>query len=142
MTDSCTAVSSHPTSYYHDNNDNEITALTLQLEEIEIYSQKAKGKYAVDRPPDSAIACASFQSELQAYRIFRADQVLARSIAAAVHADGPIIAHLTAQEVQSREDRLFALRTSDADPGCEQPSSITNSTASIVGSRGLSGTHS
>jgi hypothetical protein len=101
--------------------DDEIAALTLQLEEIGIYSQASKGKHAVDHPPDIEVAYASFQAELQAYRGFRADQDLARSIGAAVYADGPVIADLTSQEVQSHEDRLFALRTSNSDPECENP---------------------
>ncbi|OAG02513.1 uncharacterized protein CC84DRAFT_1052566, partial [Paraphaeosphaeria sporulosa] len=89
--------------------EDEIAALTLQLEEIGIYSEAGKGKYAVDNPPDIELAYASFQAELQSYRAFRSDQDLARSIGAAVYSDGPVIVDLTAQEVQSHEDRLFAL---------------------------------
>jgi hypothetical protein len=113
--------------------EDEIAALTLQLEEIGIYSQAGKGKYAVDHPPDIEVAYASFQAELQTYRDFRADQDFARSIGAAVYADGPVIADLTAQEVQSHEDRLFALRTSSSDPECEKPSpSGSNSVSRLV----------
>lgn len=116
------ATAAYPTSFL----DDEIAALTLQLEEIGIYSEGGKGKYAVDNPPDIEIAYATFQAELQTYRAFRADQDLARSIGVAVHADGPAIADLTAQELQSREDRMFALQTSHADPEYENPSVAAN----------------
>lgn len=124
--DCCTVTPSHPTSVV----DDEIAALTLQLEEIGIYSEGGKGKYAVDQPPDIEVAYASFQSELQSYRAFRTDQDLARSIGVAVYSDGPVITDLTAQEVQSHEDRLFALRTSTSDPECENPSTVASDAVS------------
>ncbi|KAL5387465.1 hypothetical protein PMIN02_008125 [Paraphaeosphaeria minitans] len=105
--DCYTVASSHPTSFL----DDEIAALTLQLEEIGIYSEAGKGKYAVGNPPDIELAYGSFQAELQSYRAFRADQDLARSIGAAVYSDGPAIADLTAQEVQSQ--RGSAVRTAN-----------------------------
>ncbi|KAL5458815.1 hypothetical protein PMIN06_003134 [Paraphaeosphaeria minitans] len=124
--DCYTVASSHPTSFL----DDEIAALTLQLEEIGIYSEAGKGKYAVGNPPDIELAYGSFQAELQSYRAFRADQDLARSIGAAVYSDGPAIADLTAQEVQSHEDRLFALQTSNTDPEYEKPGTVANQAVS------------
>ncbi|PVH92873.1 hypothetical protein DM02DRAFT_470523, partial [Periconia macrospinosa] len=77
--------------------DDEIAALTLQLEEIGIYSQAGKGKHAVDRPPDSDLAYASFQAELQDCQASLEDRRLARSIGAAVHSDGAVVTELASE---------------------------------------------
>src|SRR5689334_2328608 len=99
MADCCTLHPSPPTLL-----DDEITALALQLEEIGMYSQSKKGKYAVNQPPDIEVAYASFQAELDNYKAFIEDQQLARSIGAAVDSDGAVIAQLTSAEIQSHED--------------------------------------
>ncbi|ORY10098.1 hypothetical protein BCR34DRAFT_486219 [Clohesyomyces aquaticus] len=116
MADCCTLQPSHPTLL-----DDEITALSLQLEEIGIYSQSKKGKYAVNKAPDIELAYASFQAELGNYKTFIADQQLARSIGAAVNSDGVIIAQLTSEEIQSHEDRLVALQISNKDAEIQSP---------------------
>ncbi|KAF1977027.1 hypothetical protein BU23DRAFT_662342 [Bimuria novae-zelandiae CBS 107.79] len=107
--------------------DDEIAALTLQLEEIDLYSGASKGKYAVDHPPDLELAYWNFQVELKQYQTFLEDQKLAESIGAAVSSNGPVIAELTAQEVQSHEDHQFAIQTSNVDPEYENTPRIVTS---------------
>jgi hypothetical protein len=106
----------HPTSL-----DDELAALTLQLEELGLVSEFGKGKHPVDHPPDFEVAFASFQAELEQYKAFLGDQKLAQSMGAAVHTDGDLIADLTAQEIQSHEDHRFVLQLSVDDPEIEAP---------------------
>jgi hypothetical protein len=106
----------HPTPL-----DDEVAALTFQLEELGLVASSSKGKHPIDQPPDFEVAFASFQVELEAYKTFLGDQKLAQSYGAAVHTDGPIIADLTAQEIQSHEDHRFALQLSNDDPQIEAP---------------------
>lgn len=110
----------HPTPL-----DDELVALTLQLEELGLFSDAGKGKHPVDHPPDSEVAFASFQAELQEYKTFLGDQKLAQSISAAVHADGALIGDLAAQELQSHQDHRFVLQLSNDDPEIEAPSGST-----------------
>lgn len=90
--------------------DDELAALTLQLEEIGIFAQSSKGKHPVNQLPDVEVAFASFQAELAAYQTFLADQKLAESMGAAVHSDGNLIGEITLQEVQFYEDRRHVLQ--------------------------------
>jgi hypothetical protein len=101
--------------------DDEVAALTLQLEKLGVYSDSSKGKHPVGQPPNVDIVYGQFQAELQAYKDFIADQKLAQSIGAAVHADGVVIGDLTLQDVQAHEDRRFALELSSNDPDIEAP---------------------
>ena len=91
-------------------------ALKLQLEEIGNYSQNAKGKYVKGCPPDTEVAYKNLQDELSQHLMFIEDRKLAQSIGAAVDSDGTAIARLAAQEVQSYEDRQFAVGTVDGNP--------------------------
>jgi hypothetical protein len=104
----------HPTPL-----DDELTALTLQLEELGFVSENGKGKHPIDQPPDFEVAFASFQAELEEYKTFLGDQKLAQSIGAAVHADGALIGNFTAQEVQSHADHRFVLQLTNDDPDIE-----------------------
>jgi hypothetical protein len=106
--------------------DDELAVLTLQLEEIALFSQGGKGKHRVDQPPDIDVAFANFQAELQAYKTFLDDQKLAQSIAAAVHSDSILIGEFTSQDVQAHEDRRFALELSNNDPEIEAPPPSTH----------------
>ncbi|KAF2683499.1 hypothetical protein K458DRAFT_453098 [Lentithecium fluviatile CBS 122367] len=106
----------HPTAL-----DDEIAALALQFQEIDIFSETLKGKHAVDDPPDSEVAYASFQAELEALQIFLMDQQLAQSMGAAVYTDGGLITDLTSRDIQSHEDRRVAIRMSNEDPEIEGP---------------------
>jgi hypothetical protein len=101
--------------------DDELAALTLQLEELGLASQSGKGKHPVDHLPDSEVAFASLQAELEEYKTFLADRKLAQSIGAAVHTDGALIGALTAEEIQSHEDHRFVLQLSNDDPEIEAP---------------------
>ena len=90
--------------------DAEIEALALQLEEIRCYSETRKGKYAVDNPPDSEVAFAFLEREVQAYASFLNDVKFAHSIAHAVDVDGSLIANLVQQDTQAQQDRQLALQ--------------------------------
>jgi hypothetical protein len=56
--------------FYPTQLDDELVALTLQLEELGLASEAGKGKYPVNHPPDFEVAFASFQAELQEYKTF------------------------------------------------------------------------
>jgi hypothetical protein len=101
--------------------DDELVALTLQLEELGLVSQSAKGKHPVDQPPDFEVAFTSFRADLDEYKTFLEDQKLAQSIGAAVHTDGPLIGAFAAEEAQSLQDRRFVLDLSNNDPETEAP---------------------
>jgi hypothetical protein len=75
----------------------------------------------VDQPPDFRVAVSGFQTELKKYKNFLDDQKLARSIGAAVHTDGALIGHLTAQGIQSHAGHRFVLQLSNDDPEIESP---------------------
>jgi hypothetical protein len=106
----------HPTPL-----DDELAALTLQLEEFGLASESSKGKHPIDNPPDFEVAFASFQAELEQYRSFLNDQILAQSIGAAVHTDVILIGNITSQDIQAHDDRRYALQLSNNDPNIEAP---------------------
>lgn len=105
--------------------DDELSALTLQLEELGIFTQSSKGKHAINHPPDMEIAFASFQAELNDYKNFLNDQKFAQSMGAAVHSDGLLIGGLASQDIQSHEDRRVAIEMSNNDPEIEAPPPVT-----------------
>jgi len=100
--------------------DDELTAINLQIEELELVPTFRKGKYPVDRPPDFEVATTSFKAELEEYKTFLGDQKLARRMGTAVHTDEAIIGDLTAQEIQSHADRRFTLQLSNDHPEFER----------------------
>lgn len=101
--------------------DDELAALTLQLEEFGLASESSKGKHSINNPPDFEVAFSSFQAELEQYRIFLSDQKLAQSIGAAVHTDATVIGDITSQDVQAHEDRRYAVQLSNNDREIEAP---------------------
>jgi hypothetical protein len=105
--------------FHSDPLDDELAALTLQLEELGLVSASGKGKYPINHPPDFEVAFSSFQAELEEHKIFLGDQMLAQSMGAAVHTDEAIIGDLTAQEIQSHADHRFVLQLSNDDPEIE-----------------------
>ena len=107
------------------NLDDEITALALQLEEINRNNEKQKGKYPADNPPDIELAFSTFQAEVLAHIGFLSDLKLARSIAHAVDTDGQVIADITRGEAQAQQDRRLAFQISGDDPELEAPSPYT-----------------
>lgn len=62
----------------------ELAALTLQLEEISIFLHSSKRKHPVNQRLDMEVAFADFQAELAEYKAFLGDRKLAESIGAAV----------------------------------------------------------
>lgn len=107
------------------NLDDEITALALQLEEINCNGEKQKGKYLADHPPDIELAFSAFQAEILAHIGFLSDLKLAHSIAHAVDTDGQVIADIAREEAQAQQDRRSALQISGDDPELEAPPPYT-----------------
>lgn len=105
--------------------DDEITALALQLEELDGQGERQKGKYREDRPPDTQQAMAVFHAEIQSHINFLEDQKLARSIAHAIDTDEQAIASILSGETQAQQDRRLALESSGEDPGPEAPPPYT-----------------
>ena len=101
--------------------DDELAALTLQLEELGLFSRTEKGKYTSGHLPDAEVAFTNFQNELEDYKAFLGDQKLAQSIGAAVHSDGLLIGDITSQDVLAHEDHRIALQLSNNDPEIESP---------------------
>ncbi|KAM5480954.1 hypothetical protein McanCB56680_004506 [Microsporum canis] len=91
--------------------DDEAVALMLQLEEIESYDRRRKGKYRADNLPDSELACEAFQAEIKGSIDLLSDLRLAHSIAHAEDSDGQVIAGILQDEAQARQDRRLALTT-------------------------------
>lgn len=101
--------------------DDDIAALALQLEEINYYDEKRKGKCRENEPPDSDLATSAFQAEVMSHMRFLYDQKLAHSIGRAVSADGPAIAEATQGESQAQQDRRLALQVNRDEHGSEAP---------------------
>ncbi|KAF2649530.1 hypothetical protein K491DRAFT_734525 [Lophiostoma macrostomum CBS 122681] len=105
--------------------EDDITALTLQLEEINYREETKKGKHAVDNLPDLEVAYVSYLHEIEAHLAFLKDVKLAHSIAHAVDIDGQAIQEISRGEVQAQEDRRYAMRISSDDPELEAPPPYT-----------------
>lgn len=101
--------------------DDEIVALTIQLEQLRTESAHNKGKYTEGQPPDATRALLEQQTELATCLQTLTDLKLAHSIAHAVDTDGPAIANLISIETQANEDRKTALQLSTDDPELESP---------------------
>lgn len=101
--------------------DDNIVALSLQLEELRSEKTLDKGKYPEGQPTDATRALLEYQSELAGCLQTLTDLKLAHSIAYAVETDGPVIASLMSIEVQAEEDRKTALQISTDDPDLESP---------------------
>jgi hypothetical protein len=90
--------------------DDEIMALTLQLEEIESNSSSRKGKHRADcPPPDFCVASSVYQAEIQQAIESLTDLKFAHSIARAVDTDAQAIRQIGQEEAQGEEDRRLAL---------------------------------
>ncbi|KAF2477677.1 uncharacterized protein BDR25DRAFT_364571 [Lindgomyces ingoldianus] len=107
---------SHPTYL-----DDEITALALQLEEINYHGETRKGKYPAESPPDLAVAYVDYQAEITAHLAFLRDVKLAHSVAHAVDADAEAIAEFAQEESRAQEDRRIAVQISTDNPELEAP---------------------
>lgn len=102
--------------------DDEITALSLQLDELLVREQTKKGKYNEANVPDVEMAFENYQVELQLHLQYWEDLKLAHSMADAVNADAETIAELMLAETKAHEDRQFALRMSEREPDPGTPS--------------------
>lgn len=105
--------------------DDEIAALTLQLEEIVDREETKKAKYTEKNIPDLEIAYASYLAEIKDHLQFLEDVKLARSIANAVDSDAQAIAELSQAEAQDEQDRQVAVQMNDLDPNVEAPPPYT-----------------
>jgi hypothetical protein len=105
--------------------DDEITALTLQLDELNYYEETKKAKYSPANVPDLEIAYHSYLSEIEAHLAFLKDIKLAHSFASAIDTDAEAIAEITQSEAHAQEDRRVAVQMSNDDPELEAPPPYT-----------------
>ncbi|KAF2742488.1 hypothetical protein M011DRAFT_268068 [Sporormia fimetaria CBS 119925] len=108
--------------------DDDIAALTLQIEELHEHESKKKGKHRADQVPDTETASSKQLSELEARLSYLKDLRLAHSIANAVDTDEEVIAALIESERQAEEDRAYAILISSENPELEDPPSPLRST--------------
>lgn len=104
--------------------DDDIDAITLQLEEVEHLSDTLKRKYLEGGVPDDELAFLDFAAELQNRLIFLHDAKFARSYAKAQEDDAGLIEEVTEEERQMRADRALAISMNDG----EQESEVMETT--------------
>jgi hypothetical protein len=90
--------------------DDEITALSLQLEDLDYLSHDEKDPVAHSKDFDEARA--TYRAELEHRLSILQDRKHAQRIARAIIADSPAIAYLLIQDRQARQDRNVALQMS------------------------------
>lgn len=112
--------------------DDEITMITLQVEEFDLFARQDKGKYRVDDVSDFRVALRISAEELQAYKDFVDDHKLAQSIGTAVHEDEAVIAALTSEDLRVYQDRRVALRLSEEDVDPQEPRQASESDPSFL----------
>jgi hypothetical protein len=105
--------------------DDEIAALTLQLDELNYYEETKKAKYSSAKVPDLEIAYATYLVEIEAHLAFLKDIKLAHSFASAIDTDAEAIAEIAQSEVHAQEDRRIAVQMSSDDPELEAPPPYT-----------------
>lgn len=105
--------------------DDEILALTLQLEEISYRNETRKGKNAANKVPDLEVAYADYLAEIETQLTSLKDIRLAHSIANAVDTDAQAISELAQAETQAQEDRQYAMRFNSNDAPVEAPPPYT-----------------
>ena len=103
----------------------EIAALTLQLEDIGIREETKKGKYTLANVPDSETAFADYLTEIKLRLQSLQDLRLAHSIANAVSTDAQAIAELVQEEKQAQDDRQLVIQMTTEDPNLEAPPAYT-----------------
>ncbi|RDW81178.1 BRcat and Rcat domain-containing protein [Aspergillus mulundensis] len=102
--------------------DDEIEALTQQLEEIRFYRENDKGKWRADDLPDNELGISAFLEEVTTSLGVLGDLRLAQSFANAVESDAQAIKAITEEEIQAEEDRRLAMRYSVDDTQPESDS--------------------
>lgn len=83
-------------------------AIQLQLQDAELYTSSSKGKGREGDESDETLAFRLQTQELENFPLFRADNQMARSMASAVYADGPLVAQIQSQEETAAGDRDVA----------------------------------
>ncbi|KAK5711676.1 hypothetical protein LTR17_018257 [Elasticomyces elasticus] len=111
-----------PTGYL----DDEITAWTAQLEEINEREDSKKGKYSLSSIPHLEVAYTVFLSEIHDHLQVLSDARLAHRFASAIDLDGEVLTELSQLEAQAREDRRIAVQMSCVDPELETPPPYTD----------------
>jgi hypothetical protein len=96
--------------------DDEMAALTLQLEEVGMFDQRGKGKHPAGCPPDSKVAFDNFEAEITRHLNFLRDLKLAHSMAHAIDTDAHVIAELVGPVEQVEEDRRLAAQLHNEEP--------------------------
>lgn len=89
--------------------DDELLALTEQLDEASFFLQKDKGKYPAHTQPDNCLACSLFTADIQSQISLLNDAKIALSIAQSVATDSPAIEEILHEEERDRQDRNLAL---------------------------------
>ena len=105
--------------------DNEIAALTLQVEDIHLHDETKKGKYKLDDVPDSELAFASYLTEVEQHLMYLRDVKLAHSMGLAVSTDATIIDELVHAERQAHDDRQVAVAMIQHTDNSEAPPPYT-----------------
>jgi hypothetical protein len=103
--------------------DDEMAALTLQLQEVELFSTSQKGKNSIKEPSNVDVACTAFHEILRLGLQMTADLQCARSIAEAVSTDDNVIAEIVRKENQDARDRHLALQMSGQNTNDDAPPS-------------------
>ncbi|RKF53719.1 putative ibr finger domain-containing protein [Golovinomyces cichoracearum] len=88
----------------------EIYVLQLELEEIQEYHERSKGKWNENNAPDSHVALVEYEFELKSALMCLEDARIAHSIAQAIYSDAPMIRQIENEEYQSQQDRNYALQ--------------------------------
>lgn len=89
-------------------------AIRLQLQDAQRYASSCKGKGREGEESDESLAFKLQTQELENFPLFCADNQMARSMASAVYADGPLVAEIQSQEETATGDRGIALNDAQA----------------------------
>lgn len=111
--------------------DNDIFALTLQIEEIEAQRERQTGKWREDSPPDFSLAFLDFEAELKKAVHLVEDLKLAHSIAQAIDLDAAILQQANTEESQAHQDRNIAFKLQDDDAEDPDLSAIIDDNAVV-----------
>lgn len=92
--------------------EDELAALALEMEDLELIAKADKGKSRLGNLPDHALARDAYQREITNRIALLKDVILAHSVDRAIEADARLLAHLTNVESQAQRDRALAVRQS------------------------------
>lgn len=95
--------------------------LSLQLEDVQDFRNCAKDKTNGDKLNDSQLALSLLEQNLEVIRSIVSDRAMTQSMAAAIHADGSLIADVVREEELACEDSTLAQRLD----GCNVTSEVS-----------------